>query len=114
LHDLLMFFDRHAILELTPVVEGKALPRIRPEAVRKVKVSLLDDGISAIQGTGAAAYEVYRTAPSGDLAKVRIVALAADGEKRGEIRMLVGRRTYDQYFTEDPIFRHIEEHAATA
>ena len=112
LHELLMAFDRNAILELTPVVGGKALATIRPDPVRKVKVSLLDDGISAIQPGGASWNEVFRTAPSGDLAKVRIVARSADGDKVAEIRMLVGRRTYDQYFAEDPIFRHIEQQSA--
>jgi hypothetical protein len=108
LQDLLLYFDRNALLELTPVSGGKAMPPTRPDPVRKVKVSLLDDGISAIQGGGADWYEVYRTAPSGDLSKVRIVGLKESGEKAGEIRMLVGRRTYDQYFAEDPIFQHLE------
>jgi hypothetical protein len=109
LQDLLLYFDRSALLELTPLTGGAPAAPIRPDPVRKVKVSLLDDGISAIQSGGAEWYEVFRTAPSGDLSKVRIIAHKADGAKAGEIRMLVGRRTYDQYFAEDPIFRHIEE-----
>jgi hypothetical protein len=107
LSDLLYFFDRAAIMELTPIVGGKALATARPDSVRKVKVSLLDDGVSAVHGGGGDWYEVFRTAPSGDLSKVRIVAYSAEGAKAGEIRMLVGRRTYDQYFAEDPIFQHL-------
>lgn len=107
LADILEMFDRNAILDLTPVVDGKALPAVRPDAVRKFKVSLLDDGVSAIHSDSSDWFSVYRTAPSGDLSKVRIVAHTASGAECGEIRMLVGRRTYDHYFAEDPIFEHI-------
>jgi hypothetical protein len=114
LADLLTMFDRSAILELVPVVEGKALPAARPDMSRKVKVSLLDDGISAIHSGSADWYEVYRTAPSGDLSRVRIVAHSADGSAAGELRMLVGRRAYDQYFAEDPVFDHIQRYSQAA
>jgi hypothetical protein len=112
--DLLWLFDRNAILELTPVVDGKPLPVVKPDAVRKVKVSLLDDGISAIDPGPDGWYEVYRTAPSGDLSKVRIMAHAPGGRKAGEVRLLVGRRSYDQYFAEDPIFEAIERVSAAS
>jgi hypothetical protein len=108
LRDLLLAFDQNAIHELTPVVEGRSLPTVRPDPVRKVKVSLLDDGVSAIHSSSGEWFEVYRTAPSGDIAKARIEAFSPAGAKVGEIRMLVGRRTFDQYFAEDPIFAHIE------
>ena len=109
LADLLEMFDRNAILELTPSADGKALPSVRPDPIRKVKVSLLDDGVSAIHRGSGDWFEVYRTAPTGDLSKVRIVANSAAGGKAGEIRMLVGRRTYDHYFAEDPILKHLEQ-----
>jgi hypothetical protein len=80
---------------------------VRPDPVRKVKVSLLDNGISAIHSSSGDWYQVYRTAPSGDYSKVRIVANSPEGAKLGEIKMLVGRRTYDQYYAEDPIFAEI-------
>jgi hypothetical protein len=108
LTDVMEMFDRNLILELTPVVDGKAGPRVHPDPVRKVKVSLLDDGISAIQSGRAEWYEIFRTPPSGDLSKVRIVARGPGGTKLGEIRMVVGRRTYEHYFAEDPILKHLE------
>ncbi len=108
LGDVLEMFDRNAILELTPVVAGKVQATVRPDAVRKFKVSLLDNGISAMPTAAGDWYEVFRTAPSGDLSKVRVVAHEKDGAEAGEIRMLVGRRQYDHYFAEDPIIGEIE------
>lgn len=112
LADVMEMFDRTAIYELTPVAGRRALPTVRPESDRKLKVSLLDDGISAIHSGSEDWYEVSRTAPSGELSKVRIVAHSSSGETLGEIRMLAGRRTYDQYFAEDPLLAHLEERAS--
>jgi hypothetical protein len=103
LGDTLEFFNRNTILELTPIVNGKAQPTLRPDAVRKLKVSLLD-GISAIHSHNEDWFEVFRTAPSGDLTRVRIVAHSRQGEKIGELQMLVSQRMPIYYFGEDPIF----------
>ena len=108
LSDVMEMFDRNLILELTTVAGSKEGQTVRPDSVRKIKVSLLDDGISAIHAGGDGWYEVFRTAPTGDTSKVRIVAHGPQGEKLGEVRMLVGRRTYDHYFAEDPIFSHLQ------
>ena len=107
--DLFQMFGRSAILELTPYGSEGAMPSVRPDSVRKLKVSLLDDGLSAIHSTNSDFYEVYRTAPSGDLSKVRIIAYSTEGRRVGEIRMELGRRTYEHYFEEDPILEHIAE-----
>jgi hypothetical protein len=107
--DVLMMFNQSAILELTPYTPSGPLPTVRPDAVRKLKVSLLDDGLSAIHSTPSDFYEVFRTAPSGDISKVRIVAYNANGNRLGEMRMDVGRRTYEHYFEEDPIIGHIAQ-----
>jgi hypothetical protein len=104
LGDVLEMFDRNALLELTPYVNDDPVRTFKPDAVKKVKVSLLDDGISAIHSSRDDWYEVYRTAPSGELSKVKIVAHSPGGPRIGEIRMLVGQRTYEHYFKEDPIF----------
>jgi hypothetical protein len=103
LSDLLETFDRHSIIELTPYTDGRRLTTVRPDTARKVKVSLLDDGISAIHSSTDDWYEVFRTAPTGDVSKVRIRAYSATGQRAGEIRMLVGPRSFEQYFREDPI-----------
>jgi hypothetical protein len=107
LADLLEFFDRSTILEMTRVAGGKAEPTLRPDSVRKLKISLLDDGISSIQTSADDWYEVYRTPPSGDLSKVRVLGHRADGSTTGELRLLLGRRTYEHYFEHDPIFEHL-------
>ena len=104
---VLQMFDHAAILELTPITKDGPLPTVRPDTVRKLKVSLLDDGLSAIHSGTDNWYEVYRTAPSGDVSRVKITAYSPDGKKQGEIRMLVGRRSFEHYFEEDPILRHI-------
>lgn len=111
LGDLLAMFDRNLILQLTPIINGKELATVRPDSVRKLKVSLLDDGVSAMQ-PATEWYEVFRTPPSGDLSKVRIVAHGSDGAVKGEIRMLVGRRSYDHYFEQDPILEHLRRNVA--
>ena len=71
-------------------------------------VSLLD-GLSEIHAPAGGWYEVLETAPSGDLAKVRILAKDGGGSTVGELRMLVGRRTLDHYFLEDPLLKSLQE-----
>ncbi len=107
--DVLQMFDRAGIIELTPFVNGKPAATLRPDPVRKLKVSLLD-GISAIHSTSADYYEVFRTAPSGDLSKVKIIAFSPTGGQVGEMHMLVGRRSFEHYFEEDPIFKSLRDH----
>jgi len=108
LGDLLEAFDRQAILELTPVTDGKPGPASRPDLVKKVKVSLLDQGVSAIHPGNEGWYEVYQTAPSGDISKVKVIAHSKDGRPAGEIRMIVGQRSLEYYFRDDPILQAIE------
>lgn len=103
LHDVLSALDRQAILELKVAANGKTVSTAVPDPVRKTKVSLLDDGIAPLHSASDDWFEVYRTPPSGDLSKVKIVAHGADGRTLGEVEMLVGRRSYEQYFREDPL-----------
>jgi hypothetical protein len=110
--DVLQMFNQAAILELTPSTGASAGQTLRPDPVRKIKVSLLDNGFSAIHSDNTDWYEVYRTPPSGDLTKVRIVAYAPDGTKVGELKILTGRRSFEHYFEHDPIFAAIEERNA--
>jgi hypothetical protein len=107
--EVLQLFNQNMILELTPTANNKAGDTVRPDSVRKMKVSLLDDGFSAIHSDSTDWFEVLRTAPSGDLSRVRIVAHDPGGLKLGEIQMLVGRRTFEHYFEQDPIFERIAE-----
>jgi hypothetical protein len=109
--DVLQMFSRSAIFDLTPYGSNGAGATVRPDLVRRIKVSLLDDGFTAIHSDNADWYEVYRTAPSGDLSKVRVVAHSPAGEKVGELRLTVGRRTYEHYFQDDPIFEVIGKRA---
>jgi len=113
LSDLMEMFDRNTIYELTPVVGGKAMATIEPDPIKKLKVSLLDNGISAIHSGPDDWYEVRRMPPSGDLSRVRIIAHAADGRETGEIRMVVGRRSYAHYFEDDPGLAAIERHTSS-
>jgi hypothetical protein len=110
LPQVLLMYNGKAIMELTTVSSGKPSKTIRPDPDRKLKVSLLD-GLSEIHAPAGGWYEVHETAPSGDLAKVRIVAKDHGGSSVGELRMLVGRRTLDHYFLEDPILKSLEERA---
>ena len=100
---LLEMFSRNAIMELTPYVGNSPRDTVRFDKARKVKVSLLDNGISVIHSGSEDTYEVYRTPPSGELSKVKIIAYSPDGVKTGELRMVVGQRSYEHYFEEDPI-----------
>ncbi len=109
MRELLQLFARNAIIELTPYPRNKPGETIRPDPVRKLKVSLLDDGLSAIHSEETDWFEVFRTAPSGDLSRVRVVAHDSGGTRLGEVRMLVGRRTYEHYFEQDPILQRIAD-----
>jgi hypothetical protein len=104
LSDVLEMLGQNAILEMTALPASAPKKTLRPDAVRKIKVSLLDDGIVAIHSGSTDQYEVFRTPPSGDLSKVKIVASAPNGSRIGEIRLLMGRRSFEHYFEEDPIF----------
>jgi hypothetical protein len=107
--EVLQLFNQNVILELTPYANNKAGETVKPDSVRKMKVSLLDDGFSAIHSDSTDWFEVFRTAPSGDLSRVRIIAHDPSGLKLGEIQMMVGRRTYEHYFEQDPIFERIAQ-----
>jgi hypothetical protein len=109
LGDVLEAFARSAILELTPYSDGRSGATVRPDPVRKHKVSLLDDGFSAIGSGSGDWYEVLKTPPSGDLAKVRILAYGPDNTRKGELRLLVGPRSFDHYFVEDPILGELSK-----
>ncbi len=109
LAEVLTLFNHDTILELTPVVDGKDGATEWPDAVRKIKVSLLDKGISAIPTHTAGWYEVFRTAPSGDVSRVRIVAYSPDNVRVGEIRMVVSHRLPQYYFDEDPLLKELDE-----
>jgi hypothetical protein len=107
--DVMELLGRNAIIELEALPASGPKQTLRPDPVRKMKVSLLDDGITAIHSSVRDEYEVYRTAPSGDYSKVKIVASTHDGNRIGEIRMLMGRRTFEHYFEEDPIFEALKK-----
>ncbi|HEX5369995.1 MAG TPA: hypothetical protein VFY10_11320 [Dehalococcoidia bacterium] len=107
LSDVLLMFHDKAILEMTVQSEGRAATTARPDAERKLKLSLLD-GMSEIHVQDGGWYEVQSMAPSGDFSKVRITAKTASGAAAGELRLLVGRRNMEHYFLEDPLLASIE------
>jgi hypothetical protein len=109
LSDLLELFRTNTILELTPFAGGREMATATPDPVRKLKVSLLDDGLAQIAPSNHLWYEVYVTAPSGDLARAKVQAFSAEGEHRGEIQMLIAQRMPELYFSEDPILRVLAE-----
>jgi hypothetical protein len=109
LRDLLEFFRQKTILELTPVVGGKPGETYRPDPVRKLKISILDEGVSAFGKQAAEWYEIAATAASGDFARMKVLAYATDGVPSGELRMLVAERMPELYFREDPIFAAVSE-----
>jgi hypothetical protein len=109
LADVLVMFDGKAIHELSTYADGKPTRTVKPDEDRKLKVSLLDDGMSVLHAEPGGWYEVYETAPSGDLSKVKIQARSSDNRVTGELRMLIGRRTLAHYFEEDPILLEIEK-----
>jgi hypothetical protein len=101
-------YDHKAILDVAVLHPGKQARHMKPDPEKKLKLSLLDM-ISELQQEGNSQYEVFETAPTGDLSKVRIVAWQEAGESKGEIRMLMGRRTLDNYFAEDPVFESVRQ-----
>jgi hypothetical protein len=103
LGELLLRYNRNAILELTPITQSGPGLTARPDPVRKLKISLLDEGIASLGAEAGEWFEVYETAPSADFARVRIVGLVQN-RPAGEIRMLIAQRNPDLYFKEDPIF----------
>ena len=109
LGDLLETVGRSAIHELTAIPASGQKKTLKPDAVRKIKLSLLDDGIVAIHSSVKDQYQVYQTAPSGDFSRVKIVATAPDGARVGEVQLLLGRRTFEHYFEEDPIFKTVRD-----
>ena len=114
LGDVLETVGRSAIHELTAIPASGPKKTLKPDAVRKIKLSLLDDGIVAIHSSVKDVYQVFQTAPSGDYSRVKVVATAPDGARVGEVQMLLGRRTFEHYFEEDPIYKTVLEHKEPA
>jgi hypothetical protein len=109
LRDLLENFRQKTILELTPVLDGKSGASVKSDPVRKLKISILDEGVSSLGNRPTEWYEIASTAASGDFARTRVTAYAADGSAAGELRMLVAERMPELYFREDPIFAAVSE-----
>src|SRR6476661_9170905 len=100
--DLMELYSKEAILELTASADGEFWTTRRPDLQRKLKVSLLDS-VSDLRLPSDAWFHVGQTAPSGDYARARIEAFGRGRESLGHIEMLIGRRNYDYYFTQDPL-----------
>jgi hypothetical protein len=113
LAEVLEAFDRVAVLELTCIVGSRPGVTVRPDPIKKVTVSLLDDGISPLHSSPEDRYEVFRTAPTGDAARARIVARTAQGARLGEIRLLTGRKIPDHYFRKDLLLDAMARHFST-
>jgi hypothetical protein len=107
LRDLVELYSKQSILELNASADGKKWSRLTPDAERKLKVSLLDS-VSELGLPADAWFTVSQTAPSGDYARARIQAHGRGSESLGQIEMLLGRRNYSFYYTEDPLLSHIE------
>jgi hypothetical protein len=105
--DVLQTFNSQTILELDSDARAAPSGKLRPDTERKLKVSLLDV-LSDHALPADAWFEVLQTAPNGDLSKVRILAHSADGAVVGKLEMLLGRRTYDHYFAEDPVLQQLQ------
>jgi hypothetical protein len=112
LSEVLRMYDHKAILDAAVLDPGKQARQMKPDPEKKLKLSLLDL-ISELQQVGDSYYEVFETAPTGDLSKVRIVAWSGEGEGKGELRILMGRRTLDNYFAEDPVFESVRQATET-
>src|SRR5215216_1464634 len=111
LMDLMEMYSKQSILELDTSADGKKWSQRRPDADRKLKVSLLDS-ISELHLPADAWFHVGQTAPSGDYSKARIEARGRGDEVLGRIEMLIGRRNYAYYFTDDPVLGEIDSNAA--
>jgi hypothetical protein len=107
LMDLMEMYSKQSIHELSASKDGKVWARRTPDAGRKLKVSLLDS-VSDLGLPADAWYYVEQTAPSGDYARARIEAHGRGDERLGHIEMLIGRRNYDYYYTDDPVLGQIE------
>ena len=103
LGDVLETVGRSAVHELTVVPANGPKKTLKPDAARRIKLSLLDDGITAIHSSVKDQYQVFQTAPSGDFSRVKVVAFAPDGSKVGEVQMLLGRRVFEHVNDVDPI-----------
>jgi hypothetical protein len=103
--DLLQTFASQTILELDSDAKGSA--KLRPDSERKLKVSLLDV-LSDLSLPADAWFEVLQTAPNGDLSKVRILAHGANDAVAGKLDLVLGRRTYEHYFAEDPVLQQLQ------
>jgi hypothetical protein len=108
LSEVLRVYDHKAILNAAVLHPGKQARHMKPDPEKKLKLSLLDM-ISELQQEGDSHYEVFETAPTGDLSKVRILAWSGAGESKGELRMLMGRRALENYFAEDPVFESVRQ-----
>ena len=113
LMDLMEMYSKQSILELDTSADGKKWSRRKPDADRKLKVSLLDS-LSELRLPADAWFNVGQTAPSGDYSKARIEARGRGHEALGQIEMLIGRRNYAYYFTNDPVLSEIDSHTAAA
>ena len=111
LRDVLEDFQLKTIVEMTSYVDGRRGETHRPDPVRRLKISLLDEGGSVFGGSDVAWYEVQSTAPSGDLARVKIIAFSPNGSPVGELRMLLAHRMPELYFKDDPIFAAVASNA---
>lgn len=109
--DLMQLYSNEAIIELTASADGVAWTMRRPDMQRKLKVSLLDS-VSDLRLPADAWFHIGQTAPSGDYARARVEAFGRGQEPLGRIEMLIGRRNYDYYFTQDPLLAEITSGAA--
>ena len=106
LMDLMEMYSKQSILELNASGDGKKWSKLTPDATRKFKVSLLDS-VSDLRLPADAWFRVGQTAPSGDFARARIEAFGRGHERLGRIEMMIGRRNYAYYFTDDPVLGQI-------
>jgi hypothetical protein len=111
LMDLMALYSKEAILELTASADGESWTTRRPDLQRKLKVSLLDS-VSDLRLPSDAWFHVGQTAPSGDYSRARVEAFGRGNESLGRIDMLIGRRNYEYYFTQDPLLAEISSGAA--
>ncbi len=107
LDEVLRVYDRKAILEVTIRPNGQQPQHLKPDSERKLKLSLLDM-LSELHPEEGSWYEVFETAPTGDISKVRIL-VSGEGGAKGEVHLLMGRRTLDHYFSEDPVLESIRQ-----
>ena len=106
--EVLQMFNARAILELSTYLDGKHHRTVKPDADKKLKISLLDE-LSDMNTDRLGWYEVYETAPTGDLTKAKVIGHSSDNSIIGETRMLLGRRTLSHYFLDDPLLQSADE-----